>query len=179
MADENPEQAVPCGGATDEIVRRSFFAKVSLALSAMIGAMMALPGIGFVFAPILANPPRKWRAVGSVDQFELGSTVLVQFEDASSVPWAGVSAKTGAWLRRVEDEDFIAFSINCRHLGCPVRWVEDADLFMCPCHGGVYYKDGTVAGGPPPKPLARLKVRVHKGQVEIATASVPLTKTEV
>ena len=35
----------------------------------------------------------------------------------------------------------------------------DAELFLCPCHGGVYYADGTVAGGPPPQPLFRYGVR--------------------
>ena len=96
--------------------------------------------------------------------FEIGSTVLVNYEDPSPEPWAGVTAKTGAWLRRVSQKEFIAFSINCRHLGCPVRWVDDARLFMCPCHGGVYYEDGTVAGGPPPKPLARLSVDCARGK---------------
>jgi menaquinol-cytochrome c reductase iron-sulfur subunit len=38
---------------------------------------------------------------------------------------------------------------------------------MCPCHGGVYYKDGSVAAGPPPRPLERYPVRVQDGQVEI------------
>ena len=46
------------------------------------------------------------------------------------------------------DDEFVAFSVNCAHLGCPVRWLREAHLFMCPCHGGVYYEDGRVAAGP-------------------------------
>lgn len=166
----------PCSadGADD---RRSFFTRLSLGLSAVIGACMVLPGVGFVLAPLLKKPQQRWRAVGKVDDFKQGDTVLVNFEDPSPEPWAGVTAKTAAWLRRVDEEEFIAFSINCRHLGCPVRWVASADLFMCPCHGGVYYSDGAVAGGPPPEPLDRYEVRVQKGQVEIHTARVPLTTT--
>ncbi|MCO6044325.1 Rieske (2Fe-2S) protein [Aeoliella sp. ICT_H6.2] len=163
----------------EEVSRRSFYAKVSVALSVAIGAMMVVPGLGFILAPVFRKPPRKWRTVGKLDQFKVGSTSLVNFEDATTVPWAGVTAKTGAWLRRVDDSTFIAFSINCRHLGCPVRWVNDAELFMCPCHGGVYYKDGTVAGGPPPKPLKRLAVRVRNQDVQIETGPVPLTTTKV
>ena len=75
------------------------------------------------------------------------------FEDASPLPWAGVTARTAAWLRRDDAEHFTAFTVHCTHLGCPVRWVADAKLFLCPCHGGVYYADGTVSAGPPPKPL--------------------------
>ena len=89
-----------------------------------------------------------------------------------------MTALTGAWLRCDADEQFTAFSINCRHLGCPVRWVEEATLFMCPCHGGVYYADGEVAAGPPPGPLARYPVRVHDGFVEIETSAVPLTTND-
>jgi menaquinol-cytochrome c reductase iron-sulfur subunit len=58
-----------------------------------------------------------------------------------------------------------------------VRWLADADLFMCPCHGGVYYSDGTVAAGPPPKPLIRYEVRMVNGQVEIKTMAIPITTT--
>jgi menaquinol-cytochrome c reductase iron-sulfur subunit len=77
----------------------------------------------------------------------------------------------------VNDAEFIAFSVNCTHLGCPVRWLQDADLFMCPCHGGVYYSDGTVAAGPPPKSLIRYDVRTANGQVEIKTMAIPITST--
>ena len=85
-----------------------------------------------------------------------------------------MSANTAAWLRREGDQQFVAFSINCTHLGCPVRWLPDASLFMCPCHGGVYYKDGTVAAGPPPGPLTNIPVRINNGQVEIETSPIPI-----
>ena len=38
-----------------------------------------------------------------------------------------------------------------------------------------YYKDGTVAAGPPPKPLTKIEVRINKADVEIRTAPVPIT----
>jgi menaquinol-cytochrome c reductase iron-sulfur subunit len=154
--------------------RRTFFARLTVGLSGVIGAVLSLPAVVFVFGPLLRLSPRKWRDVGEVDAFEIGATTLVEYEDPSPLPWAGVTAKTGAWLRRVSETEFIAFSINCRHLGCPVRWVAGAELFMCPCHGGVYYKDGEVAAGPPPQALARYPVRVHKTRVQIETSPVPL-----
>ncbi len=159
--------------------RRGFFARVSIVLSGVIGVLITLPGVGFVLAPVFARSPRVWRRLGKVSDFELGKTVSVQFEDSSPKAWAGVTALTGAWLRRVSEDQFIAFSINCRHLGCPVNWIEDAALFMCPCHGGVYYADGEVAAGPPPEPLARYAVRVRDGFVEIETSPVPLTTNRV
>jgi menaquinol-cytochrome c reductase iron-sulfur subunit len=47
---------------------------------------------------------------------------------------------------------------------------------MCPCHGGVYYEDGTVAVGPPPAPLARYPVRVRDGEVEIQTRPIVIQR---
>ena len=113
--------------------------------------------------------------MGTVDQFELNTTSLVKFINADPKAYAGITAKSAAWLRRETEKEFIAFSANCTHLGCPVRWEADAELFMCPCHGGVYYKDGTVAAGPPPKHLTQYEVRVYKGEVQIKTAPLPIT----
>jgi len=93
------------------------------------------------------------------------------------LPWAGITAKSAVWLRRESETSFIAFSANCTHLGCPVRWMEGAELFLCPCHGGVYYKDGNVAAGPPPRPLFRYDVRIKNGEVKINSVVVPISTT--
>lgn len=154
--------------------RRRFLSRLSLGLGGIGAALIGIPVIGFLFSPLLHKRPEIWRSVGTVNNFQIGKTVEVSFQDASPLPWAGVTAKTAAWLRRESETFFIAFSVNCTHLGCPVRWLADADLFMCPCHGGVYYRDGAVASGPPPKSLSRYPVRIREGRVEILTSPVPL-----
>ncbi len=157
-----------------EIARRQLLGKMSLGIGVACGVAISTPGIGFVVAPLFVDAPRSWRPVGKVEAFRVGETVNVVFVDASPLPWAGVTAKTSAWLRRIKDHEFVAFSVNCAHLGCPVRWMEKARLFMCPCHGGVYYEDGRVAAGPPPHPLTQYPVRVEAGQVEIRTDPIPI-----
>jgi len=113
--------------------------------------------------------------VGELNSFKVGTTNLVTFENADPEKWSGVTSKSAAWLRRDEENKFTAFSANCTHLGCPVRWEADAHLFMCPCHGGVYYKDGSVAAGPPPKSLVQYPVRINKNAIEIQTSAIPIT----
>lgn len=157
------------------LTRRDFLQVVSVGLGGLAAALVSIPVIGALISPLLNQPPEAWRAVGKVDDFKVNETVEVTFTDASPMPWAGVSAKTAAWLRRVSQDQFVAFSVDCTHLGCPVRWLADADLFLCPCHGGVYYQDGSVAAGPPPKPLVQYPVRIHNGQVEIQTNPIPIT----
>lgn len=154
--------------------RRRFLSRVSIALSTFAAALVGVPVIGFLIAPLASRFPRQWRAVGAIDDYNIGETINVTFEDASPLPWSGVSARTAAWLRRDSESAFTAFSVNCTHLGCPVRWFGEAKLFLCPCHGGVYNADGSVAAGPPPKPLGRYPTRVRDGQVEILTSPIPI-----
>ena len=163
---------------TPEVVsRRAFLEKLSIGLAGFCAAVVGLPLIGFVIAPLFRKVPEQWVTLGKVGDFQVGKTVTVTVIDSSPLPWAGITAKNAVWLRRESDTTFIAFSANCTHLGCPVRWMEGAELFMCPCHGGVYYKDGNVAAGPPPRPLVRYAVRIVNGEVKMNPVIVPITTT--
>lgn len=155
--------------------RRRFLTGLSAALGGLAVVLAGFPLVGFVFSPLIKKTPRIWRRVGPVEKFEVGKTVAVSFSDATPLPWAGVTSETAAWLRRESEGEFIAFSVNCTHLGCPVRWLQSAEMFLCPCHGGVYYANGDVAAGPPPLPLPRYPARIRKGHVEILTSPVPIT----
>jgi menaquinol-cytochrome c reductase iron-sulfur subunit len=168
------ETQKPSRGEALSPERRRFMGRLSIALSAIAATVVGIPVVGFILGPLIAPEKDVWRAVGSVDSFKAGETVKVSFLDPSPMEWAGVTALTAAWLRRLESGSFVAFAITCAHLGCPVRWLPKADLFMCPCHGGVYYADGSVAAGPPPHGLFKYPVRVRDGQVEILASAVPI-----
>jgi menaquinol-cytochrome c reductase iron-sulfur subunit len=153
--------------------RRRFLSRVSLALSGLAGAVVSVPILAYLLSPLIEQEPSDWRDVGLVENFRVGETVEVAYDDPSPLPWAGQTARTAVWLRRGSEIDFTAFSVNCTHLGCPVNWRPDAELFLCPCHGGVYYADGSVAGGPPPKPLTKVPVRVTSDQrVQVLPATL-------
>ena len=174
---ENTDSHSELTPAAQDLTRRSFFARLCITLGGVCAAILGVPLVGFVIAPLFSRAKESWVSVGKVDDFKIGRTVNIPFPDPSPLPWAGITAKGAAWLRRETENKFIAFSVNCTHMGCPVRWLQDAELFMCPCHGGVYYKDGTVAAGPPPKPLIRYEVRIANGQVEIKATPIPITTT--
>lgn len=157
------------GPRQESETRRRWLSRAIVGLSGLAGAVVGAPILAYLLSPLL-NPVRNvWRDLGSVDDFPLLATVEVAFEEPSPLPWAGQTATTAAWVRRVGPAAFEAFAVNCTHLGCPVSWLADARLFMCPCHGGVYYADGRVAGGPPPRPLFRYPVRAEAGHVFLFT----------
>ena len=155
-------------------VRRRIMAWGSIALAGFLATLLGVPVVGFIVAPLFRSPPYQWRAVGDVNSFSIGSTVLVKYENSGALSWGGAVEQTAAWLRRTGARSFTAFTVNCSHLGCPVRWEPAANMFFCPCHGGVYYADGTVAAAPPPRRLSEYPVRIHGGQVEVLAVPLPL-----
>ncbi len=163
-------------GESDPVsqVRRDMLNAVCILLGLGASALVAAPVVGFLLAPFLRPKPRLWRPVGRLQDFQVGQTVQVKFARSNPLPWDGFLAETSAWLRRETEGYLIAFSINCTHLGCPVRWEKNAELFLCPCHGGVYDDSGNVVAGPPPRSLVRYPVRVTNGNVEIQTTPIPL-----
>jgi hypothetical protein len=75
----------------------------------------------------------------------------------------------------VDGQKFQVFAINCAHLGCPVRWFPQSGLFICPCHGGVYYSDGSYAAGPPPRGLFSYSYKLEQGKLFINAGEMPTT----
>lgn len=65
------------------------------------------------------------------------------------------------------EDGFKVFSGVCTHLGCIVRWEENKGRFYCPCHQGVFSKEGLVTAGPPPRALDEFPVKVENNLVFI------------
>lgn len=167
------QQSGPVGVNPLGTGRRRFLTWFSVASGGLIGAMLGVPIIGYLLGPLIEKAPQQWREIGQVADFTPGQTKIVTFENTSPLAWSGQTAQTAAYLRRQGDDNFTALAIYCTHLGCPVNWQADAGLFLCPCHGGVYYADGSVAAGPPPHNLYHYQTRVVNGKVQILTGPIP------
>ena len=131
-------------------------AKIGLAFNAVAGAILAVPIVRYLLSPAIRGGGagnESWLSLGSLDQFPVGETRLATYRNPIGHPSDGETANIPCWVRRVDGEKFQVFAINCAHLGCPVRWFPQSGLFMCPCHGGVYYEDGSRASGPPERGL--------------------------
>jgi menaquinol-cytochrome c reductase iron-sulfur subunit len=154
----------------ESMTRRRVFTIASQGLGGLAAAGIVLPAVGFAVAPIFHRGKERWEAVGPVSDFVEETYRQVVFTETEGIGDAG---KTTAYVRKgsadLEEEpgEIIAVSNRCAHLGCPVRFVEAAGNFICPCHGGVYDFVGKVLGGPPVRPLDRFQTRVRRGQVEI------------
>lgn len=156
--------------------RRSFFRWVTCALGALASAMVGLPFVGYIVGS--KRRPKEWVDLGPVGDFNTGETRLVTFDSPMRQPWDGMVAHTGVYVRREpptdrEPDRFLIFAVNCAHLGCPVEWFPQSGLFMCPCHGGVYYANGARASGPPPRGLFACVWRVRGDRLEVQAPHYP------
>jgi menaquinol-cytochrome c reductase iron-sulfur subunit len=160
----------------DDPSRRAMFLKLGLLFSGFVSVLLGVPMLGYVMSPIVRGRKAaygSWVALGSVDQFPAGETRLATYRHPSLNAWDGETAKTACWVRRVDDQTFQVFAVNCAHLGCPVRWFAQSGLFMCPCHGGAYYADGARASGPPERGLFEYAYQVDRGTLMIRAGEMP------
>jgi nitrite reductase/ring-hydroxylating ferredoxin subunit len=160
----------------DSLSRRALFMKLGILFNGIIAAFLAIPILRYVLAPVtrgLKFGYEAWLPLGSLEQFPAGQTRLGTFRNPDVQPWDGKTAYSDCWVRRIDDRTFQVFAINCMHLGCPVRWFPQSGLFMCPCHGGVYYEDGGRASGPPERGLYEYPYKIEQGQLFIYAGQLP------
>ncbi len=158
----------------ETVTRRRFMNIGGQAAGIAAAGAFVLPALGFAVGPMFKSTPHHWETVGTTDHFTDLNYVPVVL---TLTPSIGEAGKTTVYVRRfnaaidVDPYDrntpYIAISSRCAHLGCPVRWVDAAERFICPCHGGVYDLLGRPVGGPPVRPLDRFYTRVVGNQLQI------------
>jgi menaquinol-cytochrome c reductase iron-sulfur subunit len=158
----------------DKVTRRTFMMSVGIALNAMVALAIATPVVAYLLGPVTRRKEyRHWIDIGALGDFQPGQTRLITYRNPFSDSWDGETANIPAYVRCVAPNQFVVFAINCAHLGCPVRWFSESQLFMCPCHGGVYYADGSRASGPPERGLFTYEVKTQSGRLMIDAGQMP------
>jgi len=156
------------------VSRRWLLLKIGIGFNALVGLAIATPIVRYLVGPIRGRKfYDSWVSLGPLDQFPVGETRLATYDNPFSRPWDGETDKTACWVRHVSQAKFQVFAINCAHLGCPVRWFPQSELFMCPCHGGVYYADGGRASGPPERGLFEYDYKIVKNELHIFAGQTP------
>jgi menaquinol-cytochrome c reductase iron-sulfur subunit len=157
--------------------RRAFFQWLTYAAGVAASVVLAVPIVGYLLGALRKHRVY-WVELGPPGGFPVNETRLATFRNPLGEPWDGMAAQMGVYVRNLGPDDqhrdrFLVFAMNCAHLGCPVTWFPQSGLFMCPCHGGVYYENGERASGPPPRGLFHCVWRVRDGQLEVQAPHLP------
>ena len=168
------DRQIPGAFEGETVNRRRFMTGTANVAGAVAVSAFVLPSLGFALGPLFEEQEQPWNAVGAPGDFPQDTYIPKVVTTTSGI---GQSGKTTVYVRKRnpdidrepadEYNQYIAISTRCMHLGCPVRFVEAAGRFICPCHGGVYDFSGKVDGGPPVRPLDRFYTRVRGGQLEV------------
>jgi len=151
--------------SAESATRRRLLATLVIGAASAIGGTLAAVAARFLGSSISAGKPAPV-AVGPETAFAAATPVEAVLSYVRSDAYRTETRRDTIFLVR-RPEGLIALSPTCTHLGCSVRWDAGSDLFRCPCHGGSYRPDGSVAGGPPPRPLRRLPIEIRAGQVYV------------
>ena len=168
------DRLIPGAFEGETVTRRRFMTGTAHTAGAIAAGAFTLPALSFAIGPIFKKTPHRWETVGEVGRFTADNYTPVVM---TLTPGIGEAGKTTVYIRKFNptiDTDpydretpFIAISSRCAHVGCPVRWVDAAERFICPCHGGVYDLLGRRVGGPPVRPLDRFYTRVVGEELQV------------
>ncbi len=162
--------------------RRGMLATLGALFTGIVGLLLAVPIVGYILSPVIRGRRpgyESWLSLGPLGQFPVGETRLAAYRNPVTDPTDGQTANIPCWVRNVDGQKFQVFAINCAHLGCPVRWFPQSGLFMCPCHGGAYYADGSYAAGPPPRGLFTYSYKLQQGNLFIKAGEMPTTGSPI
>jgi len=159
---------------TDGEDRRSFLARTSSAL--MVFGLAAGYGL---FATLMGwflfprHGQRKlWHYLVDLPSFRLGESLTYTSPNGQKV----AVTRTG---EEGTQQDFIALSSICPHLGCQVHWEVQNNRFFCPCHNGAFDPEGNPIAGPPKdagQSLARYPLKVENNLLFIQVEAESLIK---
>jgi len=178
---KTPEQGVAYLEDVIERSRRNWMLLIGAGLNVVAGTLLAIPLAGYVFGSFLKRGDElSWVSLGHVDGFPVGQTRMAVYTNPITTPFDGLTKNTPCYVRRVDEKKFQVFAVNCAHLGCAVHWFQASGLFLCPCHGGVYYENGDRAAGPPPRGLFEYEYKLQNSELWVKAGKLPvLTSPEV
>jgi Rieske Fe-S protein len=155
--------------------RRGFLSATSIAMAAgLAGGYGTLAFMLGRFAYPAGGSSRGWLLVCQVDQLQPGQALDFAAPSGQKI----VVARQGPG---VSDNDFLALSSTCPHLGCRVHWEGHNDRFFCPCHNGAFDRNGVATAGPPAaakQSLTRFPLKVENGLLFLEAPLMSLSSVD-
>jgi len=149
--------------------RRTFYKAIISGLGSVMSMALAAPAAAYL---LVANDSKRRDNLveaAKLTQLKIGKPQEVSFERTRVDGWRKFQEKAIAWVVRTGENDVVAYSPQCTHLGCAYHWEESGNQFVCPCHGSRFSIDGTVLEGPASRPLDRYPVHVENSKLLIGS----------
>lgn len=160
----------PSNAERNDVTRRWFLGWLIGGISAFIGAAVGIPYVGAVLSAVAGKKEATTIRLGKLSDFPEGQPTLAQFTVTRTDGWVQAQEGRSVWVIRNGAQDVTVYNGRCTHLGCAYNWQTkgaNSDHFVCPCHDGVFAKDGSVVSGPPPRRLDTLPAKMENDNLVI------------
>lgn len=146
--------------------RRTFLGWLLAVATSTVTAVLAAPLVRLTIHPLrAATTAVLWSDAGPVPAMSVDAAparVLLEVEQRDG--WRVTRATKPVYLVPGADAPRVLSAV-CPHLGCVIGWDEVRGQFLCPCHVGVFARDGALIAGPPPRGMDELESRVENGRL--------------
>ncbi|WP_066193227.1 MULTISPECIES: QcrA and Rieske domain-containing protein [Gracilibacillus] len=165
-----------------QVSRRQFLNYTLTGVGGFMAAGMLAPMVRFAIDPVLeASGGTDMQAVVDVSEItEEPQRFDWTFEQVDA--WYTSDTTKSAWVYMDGNDEIVALSPTCKHLGCAVSWNGSEDFpeeFYCPCHGGRYYKNGlNVPDTPPDAALDLFEMEVREGTLYLGDVTENPVQTQ-
>jgi Rieske Fe-S protein len=149
----------------EKTTRRDFMKTAIITIGGIIGGGIGIPAIPYIIGPAQQQDTEEWIRLGAVSKVELNIPTLFKTTLETQTGWVSSEEEFSVFVLTENGQEFSVMSNVCTHLGCRVRWIPEDGEFFCPCHNGVFAKDGSVVDGPPPRPLDQFEYKVEDGVI--------------
>jgi menaquinol-cytochrome c reductase iron-sulfur subunit len=158
-----------------EIDRRKVMKWIVAGVGAATTGILGIPAVITSLSPTIKYTGKeKWTALGKFERFPIGDIVPVKVRPRLERDFMALTLPKDVFVWRKDLDEVVIYSRSCTDLGCPVNFDVGSECFFCPCHGGIFSKEGEVMAGPPKSPLHRYSYRILDGFLEIDLASIPI-----
>lgn len=154
--------------------RRNFFVRAIQGMGALIAGGLGIPAAAYLFSTRKSEKSGDWIEVGELSQLQPRIPEEVVFRRNRVDGWKVTSEKSTAWVVKLSDQEVVAYSPQCTHLGCAYHYDERKGEFLCPCHTSNFSIEGNVLTGPAPRPLDRYAVRLDGGRILVGGIDKPM-----
>ena len=143
---------MPADPSRADAPRRRFLSAITSGILSAIGGTLAVLGGGAILSSTVRRQD-EWVPASALHELPDNEPTAVTLSVLRLDGYRDAIERRTIFLVKNGESDVAAFDSRCTHLGCLVAWDPQAQLFKCPCHGGVYDRTGAVTEGPPPEPL--------------------------
>ncbi|MFC2026231.1 ubiquinol-cytochrome c reductase iron-sulfur subunit [Chloroflexota bacterium] len=148
--------------------RNDFVKGMVAVLGTIMGAVVGIPAIAYIISPaVKSQSVDAWVSLGPLENYPIGTPTLFSFTRSKINGWEKTVNSFGVYIFRETENTEVVYSNVCTHLSCRVTWEEGDQIYFCPCHDGIFDKDGKVVAGPPPRPMDRYETKIEDGILSI------------